>query len=294
MSMDGLHRTAYRVLGRYGRRAAADNPHLGIALERAHITLRPEVYLATLRLLVFISLGLGLLALGMLVGLQVAGVLGGPAAAWIILVPLPFVMATTAHFLGRLWPDLRARGRARDIDVRLPYALNYVSTMAAAGASPDAILRGLSGQDIYGEVAQEAAWLVRDMDLLGADLLTALGKGIDRSPSAKWQDLLQGVVTVLTGGGDLKAYFASKADQFLYENRQDQKKFLDSLGVLAESFVVVVAAAPLFLLVILSVMGMLGGSADHALRIGYMMILLLLPAAQAGFAYTIHVMTPEA
>ena len=90
------------------------------------------------------------------------------------------------------------------------------------------------------------------------------------------------------------AYFSGKADQFILENRQEQRKFLDSLAVLAESFVTVVVAAPIFLIVILSVMNSFGGNASDNLTIGYVMILLLMPMAQAGFAWTIKTITPEA
>ena len=64
--------------------------------------------------------------------------------------------------------------------------------------------------------------------------------------------------------------------------------------MLAESFVTVVVAAPLFLIVILSVMTSLGGDAEQTLVLGYSLVLLLLPLAQFGFAMTIKTMTPEA
>ena len=53
-------------------------------------------------------------------------------------------------------------------------------------------------------------------------------------------------------------------------------------------------AAPLFLLVILSVMASFGADAARMLTIGYVLILVMLPMAQAAFAYTIRTVTPEA
>jgi flagellar protein FlaJ len=143
-------------------------------------------------------------------------------------------------------------------------------------------------------VAREAAWITRDVRLLGADIVGALQRAIDRSPSAKFQDFLQGAATALASGGDLKSYFSGKAEQFMLENRQDQRKFLDGLGVLAESFVTVVVAAPIFIIVILSVMNAFGGDASANLTIGYILILVMIPLAQAGFAWTIKTITPEA
>jgi len=166
--------------------------------------------------------------------------------------------------------------------------------MAAGGATPDRIFDTLSRQAVYGEIANEAALIRRDVQVLGSDIITALTHAVDRSPSVRWQDVLQGAITSLTSGGDLRLYFLNKAEQFMVDNRQDQKMFLETLGVLAESFVTVVVAAPLFLLVILSVMASFGADAARMLTIGYILILVMLPMAQAAFAYTIRTVTPEA
>lgn len=294
MALTTYQRKAFRRFGALGGRIAHNNPHLGLALERAHILMRPEVYMASvLQTMALAAIGavvpgLMYLALWLSGGIPDAG-----RFAW-LLVPLPLIAAFTVYLTSLLLPDLRARSRARSIDNRLPYAINFISTMASAGATPPAVFRSLAKQDLYGAVADEAAWINRDLEVLGYDVVTSLNKAIDRSPSAKFQDFIQGVITVLTSGGDLKTYFISKADQFMYENVQEQKKFLESLGVLAESFVVVVVAAPLFLIVMLSVMTLFGADANQMLLIGYVMTVLMLPLAQAGFAVTIGSMNPEA
>jgi archaeal flagellar protein FlaJ len=226
--------------------------------------------------------------------LSALGALEVPARLLLIMLPVPILAALTLQLLLYVLPDLRSMTRARDINAKLPYALNYITTMASAGATPEAIFASLAKQPIYGAVADEAAWITRDIRILGMDIITALGRAIDRSPSTKFQDFLQGAVTTLTSGGELRQYLLNKAEQFIYENRQDQRKFLDGLGVLAESFVTVVVAGPLFLIVILSVMTSMGGDADQVLVLGYTLVLFLIPASQAGFAMAIKTMTPEA
>lgn len=293
MAPTRYQRLAYRRLGAWGTRSAQDNPHLAIALQKAQIPLRPEMYLSSTFLSMILVGGLSLLPMAAYAVLWATGWVEAGSRLLFILIPLPLLTAATVYLLAILAPDLKARQRARDINARLPYALNYISTMASAGSTPEAIFSSLSKQPAYGGVADEAAWIERDLRLLGYDVVTALNAAIDRSPSSKFQDFLQGVITTLTSGGDLKSYFLSKSEQFLFENRQDQNKFLESLGVLAESFVVVVVAAPLFLIVMLSVLTMFGGDAREMLILGYVLVLLMLPMAQAGFAYTIHYMTPE-
>jgi flagellar protein FlaJ len=279
MALRPFERTAYRLFGAVARRGADKNAHLRLALERAHILLRPEVYLAAAYLTAAVAAVLTAVPVLLLLAARLAG---------------PLVLGVMVYLAAVILPDVRTLNRSRGLNAKLPYALNYISTMASAGATPEQLFAGLAAQPLYGEVAQEAAWIVRDLRVLGMDLMGALAKGIDRSPSVKFQDFLQGAVTALSAGGDLGAYFNGKAEQYLQENRQDQRKFLDGLGVLAEAFVTVVVAAPLFLIVILSVMTTFGGNAQDNLLIGYILVFVLIPLSQAGFAWTVKVMTPEA
>jgi flagellar protein FlaJ len=294
MALRRYERLAYRWFGRRAAHAVERNPRLKTSLQKAHIYLRPEAYLAAsylTTLLVILGTVIPIAVLGLAMA---AGAIRIPPRLLFLLLPVPLVAGAMMHLLAMVLPDLRAATRARDINAKLPYSLNYLSTMAAAGATPEQVFSTLAQQPIYGAVAHEAAWITRDVNLLGTDIVAALSRAIERSSSEKWQDLLQGAITALTSGGDLRTYFAQKAEQYFYENRQDQKRFLDSLGVLAESFVTVVVAAPLFLIVILSVMTSLGGSAEQTLLLGYMLIFVLLPLSQFGFAMTIKTMTPEA
>lgn len=293
MGLTAYQRFAYGLFGATLKEQIEKNPHLKTSLEKAHIRLRPEVYLsyAYLNMMVVFAVGMvPVVVLGVLSGL---GAVDLPATTFVFLIPLPFVLAAMVYIVTFILPDLKAGNRARDIDAKLPYALNYIATMANAGMPPAEIFEGLSRQPIYGEVAKEAGLIVRDIELFGKDIVTALNAAVDRSPSVNFQDFLQGAVAALTSGGDLKSYFLSKAEQFMYENRQEQKRFLEGLGVLAESFVTVVVAAPLFLLVLFTITTAFGSGAQNSLTMGYVLILVMLPLAQVGFAVTIKASSPE-
>lgn len=292
--MQAYDRFAYRIFGRPAERAAAGNPHLRQAILKAHILLRPEAYLASSYLTVVMTMIFTAIPVVLLVVADVVGAVEVPARIYLFLVPGPFLLALVVYLVVLVLPDLRAVGRARQVNAKLPYAINYLSTMASAGATPSVLFSGLSHQPIYGPIAQEAGWITRDVQVLGMDILAALGAASERSASPRLQDLFQGIVTTLGSGSDLKSYLNNKSEQFLMENRQDQRRFLDSLGVLAESFVTVVVAAPLFLIIILSVLTSFGGSVQDSLVLGYALVFLLIPLSQLGFGWAISSMTPEA
>ncbi|MBI2076999.1 MAG: type II secretion system F family protein [Euryarchaeota archaeon] len=272
---------------------ARSNDRLRVALLKANIKLRPEVYLSFAYLNMTLTFVLGLVAIGLLVAFRALDLINVSTTGLLLLAPLPFVLAATIYLLAFALPDLRANTRARDIEVKLPYALNFVATMASAGTTIDKTLAALAAEPIYGEVAIEAGLITRDLRLLGRDVVGALTAAIDRTPSVKFQDFLQGAVITATSGGDLKNYFRTKADQYAVDNRQEQKQFLEQLGLISESFVVTVVAAPLFLLVMLSVMTSFGETGASLLSVGYIVILLVLPLAQGAFALIIKTVARE-
>ncbi len=286
-------RFAHRTLGPAVRRFGHPE-RLRLPLQRAHIDERGDVYLSHAYLTLAL-VAVAMTALTTAVTILLPRVLGIalPVPAALMIAASPLVTAILGHFTVQFTPRLMADTRSRDIERHLPSAINYMSIMAGAGFTVEAIFSGLARQRIYGEISREAAWVTRDMTILGKDVVSALTAAIDRSPSRKLQDFLQGAVTTITSGGQLKNYFVAKSEQFGQDNRQEQRRFLESLGVLAESYVTVVVAGPVFMIVLLSVMLMFGGSGQSTLALGYIMILVMIPLAQAAFATTLKLIMPE-
>lgn len=292
MRMHEAHRATHRLFGPFVRRHLRPQA-FSRDLGRAGIDMRPDVYLS---LVTAGALGAALLALGLtgLVAWARSALFGEPFATalpWFFLAPVAALLLS--GLTGRYAPALAASTRARNIEQRLPSAINYTSILAGAGHTPEGIFESLSRQRLYGEIAREAAWITRDVKILGRDIVTALSAAIERSPSPKLRDFLQGAITTLTSGGQLKDYFLAKSEQFSRDNRHDQRRFLDSLGVLAESYVTVVVAGPVFLVVLLSVMLMFGGNGKSILEMGYVMVFGLIPLAQLAFAASLKLITPE-
>lgn len=190
-----------------------------------------------------------------------------------------------------LYPVLIASERKRNIDQLLPYAINYMSAMSGAGVLPVDLFRSLAKNDIYGEVAVEMRYLVRDIEVLGHNLVTGLKNLAMTTPSVTLQDFSQGAVTVVTSGGELEKYFKLKTEQYIVENRQRQKEFLETLGLLGETYVTAFVAGPLFLIIMISVMSIMGSS---SLTFLYLLIYAIIPIGSVMFIVLVSSMTPEA
>lgn len=283
-----------RFFGPTAKRAAARNDKLRHALEQAHLPFLPDAFLAFAWMNAFLGVLLGYALVFVAIGAW--NLLGAgpalPVAAVLLLLPL--LVGASLYVAQAVYPDYRAGERRRLIDRDLPYAVNYIAAMSSAGIVPTVLLRDLAREPTYGEVSREVAWMVRDVDLLGLDLLTSINRAIARTPSLRFQEFLQGAKTTILSGGDLKTYFASKAEQYMAENRRVQKEFLDGLGIMAESYVTVVIAGPLFMLVLLSIMVLLGRGTESSMAFLFMLVFLALPLAHSAFSWVIKNMAPEA
>ena len=190
-------------------------------------------------------------------------------------------------------PQMQANARKGNIDKRISYAMSFIAAMASAEVNIDIIFKEMARQPIYGEIQKEAQWITRDIDLMGVDVLSALADAAARTPSEKFQDFLQGVVTTSRSGGKMKPFFIMKADQYQKERRIEEKKLIETLGVLAESFVTVVVAAPLFLIVMISLMSTMGSSGTNYLTFLYAIVFGMIPGSQLAFIVLIQSMTEE-
>lgn len=287
-------RLALLLFGAPARRAAKGRAKLRFSLEQAHLEHLPEDFVALtwLHTLLALSFGYVLVALSLVAMRSGAGLPSVPVLG--VLLVAPVLAASCVYVAQSVYPDYRAGERRRQIDKDLPYAVNYIAAMASAGVVPALLLRDLARERTYGEVAREAAWMVRDIDLLGADLLTAISRAIQRSPSRRFQEFLQGAKTTILSGGDLKSYFSAKAEQYMAENRRIQREFLEGLGVLAESYVTVVIAGPLFMLVMLSIMIIVGRTADTTQTFLFLLVFVILPVTHAAFSWVVRNLSPEA
>ena len=272
---------------------ANPDPLLEEELPRAHMRIRADEYQAYvlfLQWVVFLPVALVLgavivIVLGILSGLLIASVVIAAVLAIFMVFVLPII------FKG--FPHSRAKSRGKKIDSKISAAMSFVSAMASADVNIDAIFKELGQQKIYGQVAEEAAWITRDTELLGIDILTAIKQGANRTPSKRFQDFLQGVVTTATSGGQLKPYFLLKAEQYERENKLDLLKRVESMGLLAEIFVTTIVAFPLFLVIMLSIFAVVGNYGAQVLTFLYAIVGLMIPLGQFGFIAIMYMAANE-
>jgi flagellar protein FlaJ len=302
VSLTPREQLAWRTFGKFVQSREHENQELEDNLLKAHIRLRPEEYLAVA------WMNTTIVAVAAVVGALVAALFLSFLHVDILYLLIIFALVAAIPvflcymiFFGlpigyKGKPAAGAKRRGRKIDKKISGAMSFVSAMSSADVPVDVIFKELSKQSVYGEVAREAEWITRDTELLGVDILSAIRRAAQRCPSTKFQDFLQGVVTTSTSGGQLKPYFLMKAEQFEKEDRLEMRKRMETLGMLAESFVTVVVAFPLFLVVIMAIMALIskGSGSSFVLELLYVVVGFMIPISQFMFIFVIWNMEQEA
>ena len=289
-SLTGLQRWSWRLFRDRVTRRPSD-PVLEENLLKAHLRIRADEYMAFVygaTLIVGIGLAVAGIVLGLLLYLS-----GSVLFALVAGILIPVGGTPAAFFVIGALPGSTAKTRGKQIDARISAAMSFVSAMSSADVNVDQIFKELARQDVYGQVAEEAAWITRDTELLGVDILTAIKSGATRTPSKRFQDFLQGVVTTATSGGQLKPYFLVKAEQYERENKLDRQKRVETMGLMAETFVTVVVAFPLFLVIILAIFAIIGGGGQFMINILWGIVAAMIPLSQFAFIYFMWTMAQE-
>lgn len=282
-----VRRFAYRHLEPLASWTLQDRPEFAVYLERANIAQRPEMYVAVR------YLGMAIVAAVTLIGMGVLLLLGAGPLALSATLTLGLLVEGVIYAWTFLIPEVKAFMRGERLDDNLPYAVNYMAAVARADITPEEVFKNLARQPLYGEVTVEAQRICRDFDTLGMDLVAALQRASLRSPTDRFKDFLQGTITSVSAGGSFQGYLEVKAEQYMDHLQQEQEAFLENLALLAESYVTVVVAGPMFVIVLLTVLVLFGSSGGSPLELGYVFMLLLVPLAHLGFMVTIETISPS-
>lgn len=218
----------------------------------------------------FIFEGAGLTsvnAAALAVGSVSAGALACGSAVW----------AFRVHYQ----PRRLVAARRSEIGLGLPSAVTFLYAMTGGGVDIITAIRSLADEDeVYGEIAAEFSQIVREMDLLGADFQTAIARASDQTPSENLQQFLDNILGVLESGGDVSRFLEDEIDEQAELALQQQETFIERLGLLSEVFIAAFVAGPLFLIITLLVIGLLGGISVLEIIV---VIYVVLPLCAAGF-----------
>jgi len=213
-----------------------------------------------------------------------ASMLTDPTLVILQVVASIFIFVLAAYMIHAffLWyPSLVKKNRAIRINLLIHHAVAYMYAMRQGGAEIMAVFRSISANPaVYGEAALEFRRAVRDADYFGYDVLTALRHLQETTPSDKLREFVQDLVSVFESGGDLLAFLDTRVRTYQEDARFEQMTFLSTLQLVAEAYVTLFVAGPLFLIIVMIVMGFVSSTPVMQLSV---VIYLLVPVGSLFF-----------
>lgn len=204
------------------------------------------------------------------------------------------VIMLLMFFLFYTYPSMASGKRKKSIEASLPFGTTYLATIASSGAPPISMFRILSKFKEYGELAIEAGKINRDVEAFGMDLLGAIRKTASRTPSEQLKELLWGLDTVLSSGGDIADFLHEKSKSFIAEYKRRLEQYSKMLSLLIEVYLTVVLVGSIFFIIMTSLMSILGGEGGmNMLFLQTMVLFVALPCASIGFIALLKAVSPS-
>ena len=298
MALSGFQSISLTLFGWLGRLLTRDSYRLKRQLLKARIPLLPDCYVAVSAMSVLLTFlggaaltvawfGFGVPFLEQQTAPDGEPFTVSPTVQYGLPLLLVIILPLLIALVQWLTPGFAVGQRTHDMDRKLPFAASYVAAMAAANATPSVIFKSLArNESIYGEISKDAAWIYHSIEFMGRDLVTTLKEGVDRSPSERFAEFLQGIVGTLTSGGNLKLYFLNRSEYYAQANRVHVKSVIQQMALFAEAYVVMAVALPIFAMIIAVITFWVSGSGMVLEEIHlYGMVFVMFPMIQIFFCY---------
>ncbi len=203
-------------------------------------------------------------------------------------IVLSFSAAAGIFIFGYFYPNIKAKGIQGRIDKTLPFTTIYMSTAASSEVNPADLFKIVSMKK--GEIGKECERVYRDIHMLGMDVSTAITKAADRTPSAKFAELLWGMLSVVRRGGDLREYLRGKSKEFMSDYRRSLNDYSKQISFYTEIYITLVIVGTLFFIVLSSIMSPLVGG--DILMIQTFLVFFFIPLISIGFLVLLKSLSP--
>jgi len=214
-----------------------------------------------------------------------------PGMANIYTILIAFVLLVPGVIIGIFtYPQTVATGRKSSIDLDLPYAITYMQALSTTMTLYNVIRKIYEADDLFGEVGKEFGLIVRDVEVFGDDLYTAIRNLQKVTPSKNLEEFLNDLLLLSNSGGDVTNFLSSRSAYFRESAARELESILKTIEVMAEVYVTAFVAGPITMIIIIVAQN-LGGKSDLA---GYMPLIIIgLALGSIGMIYILYLMLPS-
>lgn len=198
--------------------------------------------------------------------------------------------AVLIFFSFTAYPKAQVNNLAAEIERGLPFSVSYMTATASADSPPVSVFKSIVKLGDYPELVEQAKNIIRDVEGLGMDIISALKREAKRTPSKQFKELLSGMESTIVAGGDLSIFLKNRAQSLFNEYQKKIKTYGDMLSIIIEIYIVLIILGPVFFTLLSSVMSVMGTS--NIIEMQFFIIFLLTPAISIALALFINLASP--
>lgn len=279
-----MEKISYRLFGRLVDPYSDYLDSLGSQLKHAKMKCLPEEYVSMLILSSLITFIVVIMAGSFYITLTTTYAF----YSFTLSIVISFVAAAGVFFLGYYYPNMKAKVIQNRIDKTLPFSTIYMATAASSDVHPAELFKIVSMKG--GDVGKECERIYRDVHMLGMDISTSITKAANRTPSAKFSELLWGMLSVIRRGGNLEDYLTEKSKEFMSDYRRTLNEYSKQISFYTEIYITLIIVGTLFFIVLSSIMSPLVGG--DILFIQTFLVFFFIPLISVGFLMLLKSISP--
>ena len=284
--LDKFEALSFRLFGRFAPYVLKNVfPQIKTNLEKGRVRIYPETYISLMFFVAILTLPISVVAAGIALTFGFLPILA------LAFLPLFVIMG----FL--IVPMNNASERSSGLEREMPFAAAYISVMSSGGIAPYTSFKRLTQVDLMPAMSKEARDIIKDVEIFGVDPLSALDLAAKKTSLDIFKDFLSGYASTVIIGGDIGHYLERKAEDIFKTRALRVKAAAERLGMLLETFIIVMVMMSLCFYILFAVNGIQNGSNASTDLSQYSGILLytyiFTPMLSIMFIYLAHSMQPK-
>jgi flagellar protein FlaJ len=284
-----LQEVSLKIFGRIVEPYTSYFEGLNASLKRGMLKFSAQEYISLLLLFSLVTFASSLIVGSVFISLVMGGVsVDSVIFSYTLAIIVSVLASGGVFFAGYYYPNMKSNGLRSQIDRALPFSVFYMATTASSGIHPLDIFKTLSERK--GPIGQEANRIYNNVQTLGMNLTDAMARVANRSPSASFADLLWGMVSVITTGGNLEEYLNAKTRSFMTQYRLSLNDFAKKVALYTEIYITLVMVGSLFFIVLTAIMSPIGGM--DILMLQTFVVFLVVPAVSVAFIVVLKGSSP--
>ena len=283
-----ISKYAFRLFGDLAKKIEPYFPDLKEELRKVDLKISPQEYISNA---LFASL-LSFIVTLPFIALSISISTGAFLFSYLMSITLATGLPTAVFLIYLNYPKSIIKDREKKIDAYLPFSALYLSSIVSSGLPLHKAIKMFVEFEEHRSVAEEMKKIVEDVEFYGLDILSALERAVNRTPSRKFREFLYGILATIRGGGNLFTFMKERTADFFIDYRRKLSEFSHSMTIYTEIYLVAVVLGTIFFVILTSVVSALGGATQNILGLQLFMIFVFLPMISILFLFLVKKAQP--